>query len=136
MLYFDDTNGAGGTVPNTTLTTVAGGVSAGTLQFNNSAVNYTVNSSDAIGITGATAVVKSGTGTLTLAGANSYTGNTTISAGTLTIGSAGQLGGGNYAGNVSIASGGLVQLQQFRYAVPQRHHQRGRRADATGPRTP
>ena len=94
VLYFDDTNGAGGSVPNTTLTTVAGGVSAGTLQFNNSAVNYTVNSSDALGITGATAVVKLGTGMLTLAGTNSYTGNTTISGGTLTVGSAGQLGGG------------------------------------------
>ena len=39
--------------------------------------------------------------TLTLSGVNTYTGNTTISAGTLQIAGAGQLGGGNYAGNIA-----------------------------------
>lgn len=44
---------------------------------------------------------KSGQGTLILAGNNTYSGDTTISAGTLEIGSAGRLGGGNYSGNIS-----------------------------------
>lgn len=44
---------------------------------------------------------KSGQGTLILAGNNTYSGATTISAGTLEIGSAGRLGGGNYSGNIS-----------------------------------
>jgi len=42
-------------------------------------------------ISGAISLVKSGSGTQTLGGANTYTGNTTISAGTLALGSAGTL---------------------------------------------
>ena len=54
--------------------------------------------------TNTTALTKTGTGTLTLTGANTYTGDTTIDAGTLEIGGAGALGtenpGNNYAGNI------------------------------------
>jgi len=49
---------------------------------------------------------KTGAGTLTLTGANIYTGATTVSAGTLKIDGAGTLGGGSYAGDISIATGG------------------------------
>ena len=44
-----------------------------------------------------------GSSTTTLSGVSTYTGPTTISAGTLTIGSAGQLGAGSYSGNISNA---------------------------------
>ncbi len=54
------------------------------------------------GTFGAIGLVMNGAGTQALAGTNSYTGPTTISAGTLLINGSGQLGGGNYAGNIAI----------------------------------
>ncbi|MGJ4888358.1 autotransporter-associated beta strand repeat-containing protein [Bradyrhizobium sp. HKCCYLRH3099] len=50
-------------------------------------------------------VVKLGSNTLTLSGSNTYGGATTISGGTLQIASAGSLGSGTYAGNISAALG-------------------------------
>ena len=58
-------------------------------------------------VAGTSGLNKSGTGALTLTNVNTYTGNTTISAGTLTIGGGGQLNSGNYAGNLTN-SGALV----------------------------
>ena len=55
-------------------------------------INNTENSQFAGVITGAGALTKDGTGTLTLSGANNYTGGTTISAGTLKLTGEGTLG--------------------------------------------
>ena len=57
-------------------------------------------------LTGTGSVVKSGTGTLTLTGANSYTGSTTVSAGTLMLSQA-TLGNSS---TVSVASGAVLDL--------------------------
>ena len=46
-------------------------------------------------------LVKSGSGTLTLAGTNTYTGATLVTGGTLTVGESGLLGGGTYAANIT-----------------------------------
>jgi fibronectin-binding autotransporter adhesin len=58
-------------------------------------------------------LIKVGTGTQVLAGNNTYTGNTTISAnsGTLEVGGTGKLGNGTYAGAITIGSGSI-----FRYS--------------------
>jgi len=58
-------------------------------------------------ISGTGALVQDGTGTTTLSANNSYSGATTISAGTLEIGAAGRLGGGSYSGNI-IKTGAFI----------------------------
>lgn len=57
-------------------------------------------------------LVKTGTGTQVVSGANSYSGNTTIAAnsGTLEIGDSGSLGNGSYAGAIAIGSGSILRF--------------------------
>ncbi|NDE66268.1 MAG: hypothetical protein EB049_06210, partial [Actinobacteria bacterium] len=52
----------------------------------------------------AASLTKAGSGTLSLSANNTYTGTTTISAGTLQISGSGLLNNGSYSGNISIAS--------------------------------
>ncbi len=63
------------------------------------------------GGTGAISLVKSGTGALTLTGANSYTGTTSITGGSLEIGEGGTTGNLG-TGNVSIAGGAQLLLNR------------------------
>ncbi len=82
----------GGTIQNGTLDAASFGVQAGTV----SAV-----------LGGAGALTKSGPGTVTLSGANSYTGGTTLTGGTLQIAGLGALG--SPAGTLGV-SGGVLDL--------------------------
>ncbi|ERT91167.1 hypothetical protein P041_03073 [Brucella sp. 04-5288] len=74
--------GTSWTSTNRAVSLQAGG---GTFDIEDAANNFAVTQ----GVAGAGGLTKSGSGTLTLSGANSYTGATTVSAGTLTQGAAG-----------------------------------------------
>ena len=100
-----------------------GGVDTGTLTDSAAAAAFTVNDTDAStfsgSLGGALALTKSGAGTLTLSNTNTYTGGTTVNAGTLlvngsqlasavTVNSGAILGGTNGAVGTISASGGTV----------------------------
>jgi len=90
---FDDSVGGGAK----SINIAVANVKPVNVAFNNSAINYTLQSPGAFGISGTTALTKSGSGTLTVATSNSYSGNTFFKAGTLQIGSASALGSGTLA---------------------------------------
>ena len=94
-------------------------VFGGTLQGGALNVAKVTGSSGTISanLNGTGSFTKSGSGTLILAGTNSYTGGTTVNGGTLlvhgmvgtvTVASGGTLGGYGYVGNTSVASGGTI----------------------------
>jgi len=90
--------GDGATVGTLQASRVTGGNGTAVVNFNHTG-NYTF---DPI-LAGSLSLNKLGTGTTILSANNTYTGATTITAGTLTISGAGQLGSGSYSGNISNA---------------------------------
>lgn len=101
-------SGATVAVTQNTVNIAAGGVTTGIVQFQNTgALGYTVNSSDSLGITGATQVAVTGGGTVTLNGAHSYTGETAVLNGTLKVGAATTF---NNTGALSVGPTGLLDL--------------------------
>lgn len=89
VLFGDSYWNSGASIPvtQTNVAVDAAGVSVGTVYFDNSAVNYIVtNASGVVGISGTTALIKSGTGQVTLNSVNSYTGGTTVNGGILKLG--------------------------------------------------
>jgi len=78
--------------------------SSQTIQVSNAA-GLVINGS----VAGTIGLTKEGTGTLSLNGANTYTGTTTINAGTLNAGAAGALGA---TSNIVVNAGGTLLLSQ------------------------
>ncbi len=109
-IYFADAyynSNATTAVTQSSITIAAGGVSAPNVNFINNALNYTLAGADAIGITGSSAVYVEGTGTVNLTTANTYTGGTFVSAGTLQLSGTATLGAATAALTVS---GGTLDL--------------------------
>jgi len=110
-VVFDDTSlGVG---PFTV--TLNSGVNPSGVTVNNVTKNYTFSTTAGGKISGATGLSKSGAGILNVTTANDYTGDTTISAGTLQLGAANVIPGGAGKGNVSVA--GTLDLNTFSETV-------------------
>ena len=78
--------------------TVVAPVSPAAITVSNTVESYVIGGQ---AIAGSTSLAKNGTNTLTLTATNTFTGAIAISAGTVTIGGAGQLGSGNYSGSIT-----------------------------------
>ena len=119
VLQMGDGGGTSATVRNAEVYSLAGG---GTVSSSNTSGNATTgtltinngNGADFAGViseaggTGRIAVTKSGNGTQTLSGNNSYSGLTTVSAGTLKLGH--PRAHGNTLGNTTVSSGAALDL--------------------------
>ena len=77
--------------------------------FTNNSVTYTINTSGSVGIYGSTGITMTGTGTVNLAGANSFTGPVLINSGVINISNPASLGDSVSSG-VTLA-GGVLQIQ-------------------------
>ncbi|HEX2830690.1 MAG TPA: autotransporter-associated beta strand repeat-containing protein [Burkholderiales bacterium] len=88
------------------------GVAGATVQLNANILNTGENNTSttfAGQITGAGGLIKSGTGTFTLSGANSYSGATNVNAGVLNLQN--DTAAGTAAGGVTVLSGAALELQ-------------------------
>ena len=90
----------------------AGGIAATGITFNNSAIDYTITSSDSTGITAGT-LTKNGTGKVIITNSNSYNGSTTISAGTLQFGNGTAGNDGALTGTSGVTNNATLAYNLF-----------------------
>ena len=104
---FDDSVGGGWTTVDISVADVAPtGVT-----FNNSAATYALTGTN--GITGATGLTKSGDGELIVRNVNSYTGKTSVLAGTLTLGTGVYLSNAGVAGPLGAPTGAEATIDLY-----------------------
>ena len=107
-VLFGDNDASFAPIVTPNVTIAAGGVEIDDVIFDNVSASYTLASADANGIKGASNLAKSGSGLLTLSGAHSYTGTTTISGGEVV------LSGGNnrlpVTTELTLTSPGVLRL--------------------------
>jgi len=94
------------TAPNSATTVTLSGTVSPSLMTVNSTTNYTINGAGTI--SGGGSILKQGSSTLTLGGANNFTGPVTVEAGILKMDSNGALG--STAGTTTIASGATLDI--------------------------
>ena len=97
----------GGTLSNNVSATLANSVTLSSAATIGVGSGQTLTLSGVVSSTGT--LTKNGAGTLSLTGANTYSGSTTVSVGTLQIGGSGKLNGGNYAGAIALSSGATLE---------------------------
>jgi autotransporter-associated beta strand protein len=109
---FGDTNPANNNslITNGNVVIQANGVLPASVSFNNSSVAYSFNDTgtSTMGIGGATGITKTGTGLVTLLGANTFTGPMQISAGRINVQNNSALGASS---GVTVNSGAALELQ-------------------------
>ena len=109
---FSDTNPANNNSPITNGNVViqANGVLPASVSFNNSSVAYSFNDAgtSTMGIGGATGITKTGTGLVTLLGANTFSGPVQISAGRINVQNNRRSGASS---GVTVNSGAALELQ-------------------------
>ena len=104
---FSDTQFSGGPpVVNANILVAAGGVRPLSVNFSNNSIAYTLSSADSAGIAGSTGISMTGTGTVNLAGPNSFAGGVSISSGAINISNNAALGSSS---GVTLA-GGVLQI--------------------------
>ena len=112
IVSFGDTQFSPGgpsiTPSNQSIQIAAGGVHPlSPVAFTNNSVTYTFTSADSVGISGNTGMIMLGTGTVNLAGPNSFTGGVSINSGVINISNPASLGSSS---GVTLA-GGALQIQ-------------------------
>ncbi|MEO5716503.1 MAG: autotransporter-associated beta strand repeat-containing protein [Luteolibacter sp.] len=110
VVAFDDSVTTGTTSVNIS----TANVSPASTTFSNSSKSYTLGSAGAFGIAGTGPLTKTGTGSLIITNANTYTGVTTIDAGaTLTLGDGATGHDGTIAGTSGVANEGTLAYNRF-----------------------
>ena len=113
LVVFDDATGATGN-PTITLTNT---LSPWSVTMKSTSHNYTLSGSGGIGGAAPLTLDAANTQTLTLATTNTYSGDTTINAGTLKLGAANVLPNGPGLGGVTLNTGATLDLNTFSVAI-------------------
>jgi autotransporter-associated beta strand protein len=92
-------------------------LTSGTHTFNIYCPYFTPSLTISANISGSGSINKTGTGQLILSGNNTYTGDTTITAGTLQIGSDTAIPHGSNYGNVTVNSGSILDLNGHNISI-------------------
>ncbi len=107
-VLFDDTATSAAVSGTVTVNVSSANVNPALATFNNNALNYVLTSGSGFGIAGTAALIKSGTGTLTIENPNTFTGVTTVSGGIVNYQNGNSFG---VDSAITVESGASVQMQ-------------------------